>query len=213
MRFITLLILFFLQFNVAQAQKYNEFSLEVGGGFHFPFKPKGSEDKVNLSNYISMKQFQVSGRYMFNKNIGLKGQYAYFYFQDKNNHLNTSTLNKITLELVYNLGSQLNFNFAVRDRFTLLLHGGAGVSFLKPKKSYDYETIGNLQIGVTPLVKISDEVAFYIDITPVFNLKQHYSFGGELLNENFKASDGMLLNANLGFIFYLGRKKHHADWY
>jgi len=213
MRFIIILSLFFLSFNVAQAQQFNNLSLEVGGGAHFPFNPKDSKDQTSLSNYISMKQFQVSGRYMFNEKIGLKGQYAYFYFQDKENHLNKSAMHKVTLEAVYNLGNALNFNYAFQERFTLLLHGGAGVSFLKPKESYDYEKIGNLQLGITPMVKISNQVAFYMDVTPVINLMQHYSYGGELLNAEHKAQSGFFLTANAGFVLYLGNRNQHADWY
>jgi len=211
MRFIIILLFFILQFNVTQAQRFNNFSIELGGGAHFPFNPKDSKNKANLSNFNSLKQFQVSGRYMFNEKIGLKGQYGYFYFQDKENHLNKSTMHKITLEAVYNLGEALNFN--LQERFTLLMHGGAGISLLEPKDRDVYEKIGNLQLGVTPLVKISDQVAFYLDVTPVLNLMQHYSYGGDLLDPDYKAQTGFFLTANAGFVFYLGNRNHHADWY
>lgn len=213
MRFIIILLFFILQFNVTQAQRFNNFSIELGGGAHFPFNPKDSKNKANLSNFNSLKQFQVSGRYMFNEKIGLKGQYAYFYFQDKENRLNKSTMHKITLEAVYNLGEALNFNFSLQERFTLLVHGGAGISLLEPKDRDVYEKIGNLQLGVTPLVKISDQVAFYLDVTPVLNLMQHYSYGGDLLDPDYKAQTGFFLTANAGFVFYLGNRNHHADWY
>lgn len=40
MRFIIVLSLFFLSFNAAQAQQFNNFSLELGGGSSFSFQSK-----------------------------------------------------------------------------------------------------------------------------------------------------------------------------
>lgn len=210
MRFILILAFLFLNFNATQAQRFNNFSLELGGGVHIPFTPK---DQTELSNFISFKQFQLSGRYMFNEKIGLKGQYAYFDFQDKDNDLNKAKVHKVTLEAVYNLGELFNFSYSLQDRFTLLLHGGAGISILLPKEGLVYERIGNLQLGITPMIKITDKIAFYLDATPIMNLKQHYSYGGELLDKDYKSQSGFLLTANAGFVFYLGDYRHHADWY
>src|SRR5690606_40891781 len=98
MRFILILAFLFFNFNATQAQRFNNFSLELGGGVHIPFTPK---DQTELSNFISFKQFQLSGRYMFNEKIGLKGQYAYFDFQDKDNALNKVKIQKVTLKAFY----------------------------------------------------------------------------------------------------------------
>lgn len=211
MRFIIITVMFF-SLSVSYAQKrYNVFSLEAGGGVHVPYSPK---EKVTRSNYISLEQFQFSARYMFNEQFGLKGQYAYHLFKDREDSQKRAEMHKFTLEAVYNIGKALNFNYTIQERFVFLAHVGVGMSVLTPQENpLTYERLGNIQFGLTSLVKISDRVAFFIDGTPVVNLKQHYSYGGELLNQNYKAENGIFLTLNAGLVFYIGDKHHHADWY
>lgn len=212
MRFITFIAFIFFLSNesYAQDQRFNVFSVEVGGGIHAPYTPK---NKINRSNYISFEQFQFAGRYMFNEKFGLKGQYAYHAFEDRKNSQKGAALHKFTLEAVYNLGKAFNLHYTIQEHFTFLIHAGGGVSVLTPKDGLTYERIGSLQFGLTPLIKISDRVAFYFDGTSVVNFKQHYSYGGELINSDYKDETGIFLTANAGFIFYLGDRRYHADWY
>lgn len=211
MRYIVLIaISFVLNMGYAQSKRYNVFSLEAGGGLHVPFSPK---DKVDRSNYISVSQFQLSGRYMFNEKFGLKGQYAYHLFKDKDNSQNKSQMNKLTLEAVYNLGKALNLHYTIQEDFVFLAHAGFGLSISTPQNASKYERMGNFQFGLTTMTKVSEKVAFYLDATPVVNFKQHYSYGGELYNPEYKHKSGMFLTVSAGFVFYIGDKRYHADWY
>ncbi len=208
MRFIiiALLVLFFFNKIDAQETRFNTFSVEVGGGVHVPFAP--SKDIKRL-DYLSLKQFQISGRYMFNERFGLKGQYAYHSFEDRQNTQFGTELNKVTLEAVYNLAKAFDFHYTIQEKVTLLAHAGLGVSVFSPKDGLSYEYMGNLQFGLTPLIKISNSVALYLDGTFVVNINQNFLYSGE----SSESTIGGFPTANIGFVFYLGEKRYHADWY
>jgi|SRR5690554_4422761 len=207
MRFIVLTaVLFLLNMGYAQEKVFNTFSIEIGGGVHAPWAPN---NKIDRSDYISFKQFQISGRYMFNEKLGLKGQYAYHGFKNRKNSQNETEMHKATLEVVYNLARALNLHYTVQEQFTFLIHAGAGLSVFAPKDGLTYDRIGNLQFGLTPLIRISDRVALYLDGTYVVNISQNYSYAGE----SIASTTGGFPTANIGFVFYLGEKRYHADWY
>lgn len=205
---IVLLVLFLSNKITAQETRFNTFSIEIGGGVHVPFAPS---NEIKRLDYISLKQFQVSGRYMFNEKFGLKGQYAYHSFEDRENSQLGTELHKATLEAVYNLAKAFDLHYTIQENFTFLAHAGLGLSVFSPKDglSLSYDYIGNIQFGLTPLVKISNSVALYLDGTFVVNINQNFLYSGE----SSKATIGAFPTANIGFVFYLGEKRYHADWY
>lgn len=60
-----------------QAQTYNQFSIEAGGGLVAPLR--GFDDQFK-SNFSGLRHFDVGMRYMFNEYIGIKvsGNYQKF---------------------------------------------------------------------------------------------------------------------------------------
>lgn len=210
-------ILFWLNQVDAQSNKFNHFAIEASGGLAMPLSPMND---TKGSDYTGLNSFQIAGRYnfysRFNKNLqylGVRLSYSHHGFRDsKNSNLGIS-YNKITAEAVYNIGQQLGLGYRFYENYGLLAHAGAGVSFATPVGESFYEKIGNLQLGLTPQVKISDKVAFFADVTYVLNLKQHYYYDGSLIYNNFDHKTGGFTTISFGIMFYPGEKIFHADWY
>lgn len=190
----------------AQQSRFNTFSLEVGGGVHMPFLPSDNLDRMA---FISVNQFQVAGRYMFSEAFGLKVQYAHHVFADRKATDESLTQQKITVEAVYNIGEALNFNYTFYERFALLMHAGVGFSTLKPNSLAEYEYTPTIQGGLTPLIRLTDKMALYLDGTIVVNVGQKYSYNGQPISSSL----GVFPTANAGLVFYLGDRRYHADWF
>src|SRR5690606_27506377 len=173
MRIITTLIMAFCLSiaGFAQQSRFNTFSLEAGGGIHMPFLPSDNLDRMA---FLSVNQFQVAGRYMFSEAFGLKVQYAHHVFADRKATDESLTQHKMTIEAVYNIGEALNFNYKFYERFAVLMHAGFGVSTLKPNSLSEYEYTPTIQGGLTPLIRLSDKMALYLDGTLVINVSQKY---------------------------------------
>lgn len=192
--------------SLAQQSRFNTLSLEAGGGIHMPFLPSNNLDRMA---FVSVNQFQVAGRYMFSETFGLKVQYAKHVFADRKATNESLVQNKMTVEAVYNIGEALNFNYMFYERFALLMHAGVGFSTLKPKSSPEYEYTPTIQGGLTPLVRLTDKMALYLDGTLVINVGQKYAYNGQPISSSL----GVFPTANAGLVFYLGDRRYHADWF
>lgn len=91
-------------------------------------------------------------------------------------------------------------------RFTILAHGGPGVSFAKNF------TAANLGGGFTGLIKLGQASALKLDYTMTSNINQQFSYGGQSINTS---GIGSIVNKfSVGLVMYLGtNEKEHADWY
>jgi OOP family OmpA-OmpF porin len=209
---LSLLTLFLLcNVNVfAQGRDYNQFSVAISTGLHVPLSPG---DGISRSKYIALKQFQLSGRYMFSKRVGIKGHYGFNHFADPNNKDLAVTFNRVGLEGVVNVGRLLNVDFHIREKVGLLFHTGLGVTLANPTGSTGTDHIGNILAGFTGQYKISNEMAIMGDLTYIGNIKQHYGYNGASLNAGEKGTSGGFVNVSVGIIFNLGEQKYHADWY
>ncbi len=208
--YLLALCLFFGLIATAQESDYNRWSAEVSTGIHIPFAPK---DGMSGDNYISFKQFQLSGRYMFNEKFGLKGHYAFNRFSNPDDSKMGVTLNRIGVEGVANVGKLLNVDYGIREHFGLLFHAGGGITLANPSSVSGTDHTGNILIGLTPQLKLNDDFSLFGDLTYVSNLKQHYDYNGELLYLNYDSVTGSFMNISVGLIYYIGSKERHADWY
>lgn len=190
----------------AQQSRFNTLSLELGGGVHMPFFPSDNLDRMA---FISLNQFQVAGRHMFNESFGLKVQYAHHVFADRKATDESLTQHKMTVEAVYNIGEALNFNYTFYENFALLMHAGVGFSSLKPNSLSEYEYTPTIQGGLTPLIRLTDKIALYLDGTVVVNVGQKYAYNGQPISSSL----GIFPTANAGLVFYIGDRRYHADWF
>ena len=208
---LSIMLLCFISLN-AQEKNYNQWSVEAEAGVHKvanKFAAGYREDTPSLWGA------GLGLRYMFNEKFGAKLDFGYSNIQDgegskpfETNYYRTS------LQGVVNLGSVLDFK-SFTNTFGLLAHGGMGYSAHKPKSPIDYndkDQMLNFIVGITPQVKLSDRLVLTGDFSFINHVRQSVSWDGttSAIGKNFT---GVILNANVGLTFYLGKKAVHADWY
>lgn len=194
----------FAQFDV------NNMSVEVGYGYNGAIAPyyKGFN-----SNFSGMNHFEVGLRYMFSETIGTKLTYKLDHFVNDPGGKLGITYNTLAASGVYNLGKQFGLTYLTRDRLSLNAHVDAGIAFAYMIGQNQYEKVGVIGIGATPMFKLTDKLAITADFTHNFTVKQHYGFDGILLDPDYKAQSGSFYNFTMGLIFYLGENNYHSDWY
>ena len=207
--FILLILLAFAGKLSAQEINYNRWSAELTTGIHVPFSPK---EGVARSKYIDFKQFQLSGRYMFSEEFGLKGHYGFNQFANRKNHKEKLEMHRIGLEGVANIGKLLNVDYRVREKVNLLVHSGLGISFANSPAETGTDHTGNILVGLTGEIKISNRLTLLTDATYIANFKQHFGYNG-IQFENGNSKTGSFLNLSIGIMYSFGKKGIHADWY
>ncbi len=184
-------------------KRYNQLSIELSGGLNVPVMTKGT---LSRSDYMSVGQFQLGMRYMFNPKFGLKGHYAYNSFSRSGDQYPTIDYHRFVLEGVVNLFQLFNANYRLRENFAILFHGGAGLSFADYSTESDGAKYGNLMAGFTGEFRLTDRLALLGDV----------SFIGNLQSERLTAYAGEIrgyANVSIGLVYSLGRQERHADWY
>ncbi|MBE9490621.1 MAG: hypothetical protein IMY67_10035 [Bacteroidetes bacterium] len=195
-----------------QEKKYNQFSIETSYGLNHPLTPKDNSG-FDVGLFSEFKHFDIGGRYMINQMYGAKLSYAYDRFQYKNTSELAVTYHRISAEVVFNMAKVFNISFNKARTFQIQTHTGFGITLAQPKSIDNYERIGNFIIGLTPQVKITDRLAITTDLSYIVSFKQHYDYGGILIDPEYKGTSGSFINATIGLQVSLGEKKYHADWY
>ena len=195
----------------AQEKPYNKFSIEASYGLNHPLTPKDNSG-FDVGLFSEFKHFDLGGRYMIKPMYGAKLSYSYDRFQYKNTSELAVTYHRISAEVVFNMAKVFNMSFNKARTFQIQTHTGFGITLAQPKSIDNYEKIGNFIIGVTPQVKITDRLAITTDLSYIVSFKQHYDYGGILIDPEYKGTSGSFINATVGLQFSLGDNKHHADW-
>jgi hypothetical protein len=207
MKYIKVFILFLFGMNV-QAQldgsDFNKLSLEAGYGMSKPFSPVSI---TSDANFISYSHLNGGIRYMYNENIGVKGQLAYERYSENSNLGIEST--HADIQLHYNIGRLLNIPYSTYERVGLFVHSGVGISMAKSININRRDRVGNLLFGITPKIKISNSLAVFTDLTYSYNRKQDLYYDGSVV----KRTNGSNAFLSVGLIVYLGSEDIHADWY
>lgn len=202
MRYFILLLFFVSMSTQAQIRQDGRWSIEGSAGLHIPFSP---DNFINTGDYVGLKQFQLSLRYMFNDKYGLKGHYGRNRFEDKNNHGLGTTYNRIALEGIINFGNA--FDFGRRSDFDLLGHFGGGLTFVPYPDSEDpYDNIGNLMLGFTALYPVGRGVDVLADVTFVKGFEVQHGYNGEMIDKGKLPHDGyggLFANISLGLVIYI----------
>ncbi|MDP2089257.1 MAG: OmpA family protein [Flavobacteriaceae bacterium] len=203
----------------AQEKNYNQWSIEAEAGVHkviTVFSPG------YYTATPSLWQGGLGVRYMINEKFGFKLDAGY------NNITNSdgsqefeSKYYRTSLQGVVNLGNVLDFRNWT-NTFNVLLHGGAGYSVNKPKFPNDFDKgdqMLNFIVGITPQIKLSDRLALTGDLSMINHVRQSVTWDGTqslsavVSNNQSRGFNGVIVNANVGLTFYLGKKAIHADWY
>ncbi len=199
-------------FMYSQEGKYNNFSLEAAYGLNHPITPNDNSGFA-ADSFSEFKHFDIGGRYMVNLYYGFKLSYAYDRFQYANTSELAVTYNRIGVDAVFSLSEILNISFSRNRNVQIQAHTGVGITFAQPKSISKVEKIGNFSIGITPKFKISKRVALTTDLSYIVNFKQHYNYGGILIDPEYNSVTGGYINFTVGLNVYFGKRRDHADWY
>jgi OOP family OmpA-OmpF porin len=198
----------------APEKDYDKWSIDIAAGLNNSSRP--FSDISLQSGKFEDFTYNLGGRYMINHLFGFKAEVG---FGEISNDLSSSPQNFTTnfttanVQAVLNLGNLLNFR-EFTNRFNLLFHAGAGMTFFSFEDNALVDTDDSAHFigGVTPQIKLSKSLALNLDLSVIGNLNQDYTLDGygEVTNLDF---DGMMVNATVGISLYLGDSDTHADWY
>ena len=194
---------------VTKTTDFNQWSVELSGGFNKPQRPMTSGYYTTV---VSPYTADLGIRYMFNNKFGLKGDFGYNSFTEEEGSMPFDTkYYRADLQGVANLGRIMSFE-TWTNTFGLLAHAGFGLSFLERKEpTYVKDRMGNFMVGVTGQVKLTDRIVLTGDFTTITNAKQGVAFDGSSPN-NIGGFNGSLFTGTAGITVYLGKKAKHADW-
>jgi OOP family OmpA-OmpF porin len=206
----------------AQAQDFDKFSLEVGGGFNKPMAPLGPNF---LSPSFNLGHVEFGARYMFNEKFGLKLDYGFGSMREaRADDAITGTFDtkyyRLNLQAVANLGRIMNFESFSRS-LGLLGHFGAGIGNVRPQENLynDFtDDVYNFIVGVTPQLKLGKGVALVGDISTIINGRQTVTWDGSTairpaIDNGFFGANSTWWTGSIGLQFYLGKNEEHADWF
>lgn len=198
----------------AQKNEYNQWSVELEAGVHKPAEPFAPS---YFTSTPSLWQGGLGVRYMMNEKFGIKLDAGYNNItnSDGSQEFETNYF-RTSLQGVINLGNVLDFRSFTKS-FNLLAHGGMGYSLNTPKSPNDFDKgdqMLNLIVGLTPQIKLTNNLALTGDLSMVNHIRQSVTWDGTQ-SSNSRGLNGkhMLVNASVGLTFYLGKNAIHADWY
>ncbi len=207
-----------LAFGANAQSEFDKWSLEVNGGFNKPMAPL---TPGYLSPTLNLGHVDLGVRYMFNEKFGLKLDTGFGSFKESDGEPSFDTkYYRLNLQGVANIGRIMNFESFTRS-FGLLLHGGAGIGNVNPEENLysDFtDDVYNFIFGVTPQIKLSNNIALVGDISTILNGRQTVSFDGASVirpsqDNGFYGANGTWWTGTLGLQFYLGSSEQHADWF
>ncbi|WPR74344.1 OmpA family protein [Algoriphagus sp. NG3] len=205
----------------ANAQDYDKFSLEVGGGFNKPMAPL---TPGYLSPTLNLGHVEVGARYMFNEKFGVKLDYGFGSTKESGkDDAVTGTFDtkyyRLNLQMVSNLGRIMNFESFSRS-LGLLGHFGAGIGNVRPQENIhsDFtDDVYNFIVGLSPQLKLGKSVALVGDISTIINGRQSVAWDGASAigpnDQGYYGANSVWWTGSLGLQFYLGKNEEHADWY
>lgn len=177
---------------------FSQYSVEGNYGFNYGRRPE-------LSGF---HHFDVGFRYMANEYWGAKADYGYDMFKGKDALESKTTLNRVSVQAVYNIGRLLSMKDIAARTFNVLLHAGGGVTLLKTE--YGSSDKGaHMIIGGTTQFYLSPKFALTGDVSGILNFKQDYNLEGIRGADSFT---GKMLNITVGVTYYFGKNGSTADW-
>ncbi len=199
--------------------EFNTWSIEINAGMNNAITPFGDGYSASIESKFfnpRINHFDLGVRYMVTSKFGMKLDLA----NDKiSNASGSSSLPfetqqyRLGLQGIINAGQLMGF-----DEFTksigLLIHAGIQVSTLTPKTGVNKdqsEKNGGIMFGITPQVKLSNNLALTVDFTVISNQRQHFAWDGSTSAQSNNLN-GQMYNTSLGLTYSFGKKETHADW-
>jgi OmpA-OmpF porin, OOP family len=222
-KFVLLLLLQGVAISLFGQKDFNQWSIEVNGGFN---KSMGPLSPGYFSPTLNMGHGDLGLRYMFNEKFGVKGDLGFGTFNEfkgKSPEFTTNYL-RADIQMVWNIGRMMNFEHINRN-LGLLMHFGSGfgrMNFEQTVFNQEADYVYNIISGITGQYKLSNRISLTGDITYIHNGRQTYTFDGNKYNtlvqpvpptNPFVHAVGGWWTGTLGLNFYIGKQEQHADWY
>lgn len=222
-KYLFLLLLFGVSFSLYAQKEFNQWSIELNGGFN---KAMGPLSPNFYSPTLNIGHTDIAGRYMFNEYFGIKGDLGIGVFNETKGKSPEFTTNyiRVNAQMVMNAGRMMNFENICR-RIGLLTHFGSGfgrMSFENTVFDQASDYVYTIIAGTTVQYKISNRLSLTGDISYIHNGRQTYTFDGNSYNapvqpnppaNPFIHAPGGWWTGTLGLNFYLGKNEQHADWF
>jgi len=192
-----LIVLFFALTSFYSNAQYQGLFVEAKAGLSGTFQPSIS----------SFKLMNFGIGYMFNPSFGLKLDYAGDSFRAKapeNSKFEYGVDQKrFSLQGVLNVSALINDRDAEFSRFNFLMHAGGGYSVLNSTTLEGNDQVLNLIAGVTPKIKLVENLSLIIDASIILNESQHFNFDGQTavtgnVNNSFT---GIMYNVSGGLMY------------
>jgi OOP family OmpA-OmpF porin len=213
----TLLSLALCSTALIQAQDFNRSSFGLSIGGH-----DGMHNTLHTTRIYSFSHYEANYRYMLNNRVGLKFDVGFDNFKFKDQHPPTQAL-RFSIQPIFNLTDILHFD-DFSKRLGLQLHVGGGYATMWNKtllsgpaqlfQAQEGAVDEMLQgiIGLTPQFKVTERLSINADISFMANIRQNKGFDFEALPIQGGGFTGYYASATIGFNYYLGKAKTHADW-
>ena len=176
-----------------------QFGIEANYGSNGSYDP----------SYNGFSHFGAGVSYDFDETFGAKLDFGMDEFSIQNDlrEMKTGVSNlRVTAQGVVNL-TTLADSRAYYNKFSVLAHGGAGISFLNSDipENKNTDHLLNLVIGITPRYKVGERFYLTADFSAIANVSQHYFFNGELSYDGAANSfTGLMYNATFGIAYKFG---------
>lgn len=214
---------------VSVEDMYNKWTIEAGVGQARGMRPYSegysSSDPNSVLGSLSANTYQLGVRYMISPKFGFKldGNYDKFENSDdaSSKPFEVQQL-RFQLQGVINASRLLNLEEVI-NRFGLLAHGGVSYGRITPKldtgddpiagPSNEGRTENNLGLvfGITPQFRVLKKLAIYLDVSSVYNFRQHFAWDGHY-SEQKDNLQGQMLTGTLGLSYSFGGNELHGDW-
>jgi hypothetical protein len=164
----------------------------------FNYGIHGSISSTNNIDPTSSNVFLLTNRYLFTPNFGVNLKFGWDKFKTKNEIISKTNYVDLSVDLVYDLGDVLDFKAVgynteiQKSNFQLYIHGGIGVAsmwngdFASSTATDPYfknhDDIINLNIGLTPELRINKHFSINVDFSIITNFKQDRAFNYSIEN-------------------------------
>ncbi|MGL2966098.1 OmpA family protein [Flavobacterium sp. XGLA_31] len=204
---------------------YNKWSVEIDLGQSKGGKPYAEgyymSDPDKVLGGFQLNHYGFGVRYMISPKFGLKTHLSY---DDIKKLPGSESLDfkvqhiQMTFEGVVNAVRLFDLQDEAK-RFGLLFHFGIQASQMSPKMNTaaapnnkgKKELNGGVIVGVTPAIRLFDNLSLFADIAINSNIRQHFNWDGSY-SERSNNLTGSLFTTSLGFSYAFGKQKIHGDW-
>jgi hypothetical protein len=181
------------------------FAANAQFGIEANYGSNGSYDP----SYNGFTHFGAGVSYDFDEIFGAKLDFGMDEFSIQNDlrgkKTGVSNL-RVTAQGVVNL-TNLADSRSFYNKFSLLAHGGAGISLLNSDIPENSKTdhLLNIVLGVSPRYEVAERFYLKADFSAIANVSQHYLFDGEYSYTNAVNSfTGLMYNATIGIAYKFG---------